>query len=313
MPNFAFLGVGGYIAPRHFEAINAVGGRTVLAHDPNDSVGILDRYTQDVEFYTDFERFQSRWDDFQGTDKNIDWLSICSPNYLHAPQMRFGLSRGANVICEKPLVLEMSEIDELREYEQKYGKKVNTILQLRVHDAIIGLKQSIESEKKSEKHQIELTYLTSRGPWYHESWKGDPKKSGGLATNIGVHFFDMLTWIFGNMETLDVHYKTDHLVSGVMSLEKADVTWVLSVDKKYLPEAAVQQGKTTYRSITVDGKEIEFSEGFTDLHKRVYERSVAGQGFGLMDALPAIQLVEKIRKESPIGTQKTSHKLLRNL
>ena len=313
MSNFAFLGVGGYIAPRHFEAINAMGARTVLAHDPNDSVGILDRYTQDVEFYTDFERFQSRWDDFRGTDKQIDWLSICSPNYLHAPQMRFGLSHGAHVICEKPLVLEMSEIDELRAYEDKFAKKVNTILQLRVHDAIIGLKNKIDSQKKSEKYKIELTYLTSRGPWYHESWKGDSKKSGGLATNIGVHFFDMLTWIFGGMETLRVHFKSDSVVAGVMELEKANVTWVLSVDKKYLPKEAIQQGKTTYRSVTVDGQEIEFSEGFTDLHKRVYERSMSGHGFGLQDALPAIQLVEKIRKENAIGVQSDSHLLLRSL
>lgn len=313
MANFAFLGVGGYIAPRHFEAINQTGNRTVLAHDPNDSVGILDRYTQDVEFYTDFERFESRWDAFRGTEKQIDWLSICSPNYLHSPHMKFGLSHGANVICEKPLVLDKSEINELREYEAKYGKSVNTILQLRVHDALIGLKKQVESENKSSKYQIELTYLTSRGPWYHESWKGDPKKSGGLATNIGVHFFDMLTWIFGKVEKLDLHYKDDHIVSGLMSLEKADVRWILSVDRKYLPAEAVKAGKTTYRSITVDGKEIEFSEGFTDLHKKVYEKSLAGNGFSLMDAAPAIELVEMIRFASPTGVQATSHPVLRSL
>jgi UDP-N-acetyl-2-amino-2-deoxyglucuronate dehydrogenase len=313
MANFAFLGVGGYIAPRHFEAINATGNRTVLAHDPNDSVGILDRYTQDVEFYTDFERFESRWYDFSKTDKQIEWLSICSPNYLHASHMRFGLSHGANVICEKPLVLESHEIDELLEYESKFGKKVNTILQLRVHEALIELKNRVVAEKKSDKYQIELTYLTSRGPWYHESWKGDSKKSGGLATNIGVHFFDMLTWIFGPMENLELHYKNDHVVSGIMSLQKADVCWALSVDRKFLPQEAVRQGKTTYRSITVDGKEIEFSEGFTDLHKRVYEKSLSGDGFSLVEARSAIELVEKIRLAEPKGIQKNSHPVLRNL
>jgi len=313
MANFAFLGVGGYIAPRHFEAINATGNRTVLAHDPNDSVGILDRYTQDVEFYTDFARFESRWKDFKGTDKEIQWLSICSPNYLHAPQMKFGLSNGADVICEKPLVLETREIADLQEYEAKYGKKVNTILQLRVHDALIALKKSVESEKKSGKYEIELTYLTSRGPWYHESWKGDSKKSGGLATNIGVHFFDMLTWIFGRVETLELHHKDDHIVSGLMTLEKANVRWVLSVDRKFLPPEAVKAGKTTYRSITVDGREIEFSEGFTELHKRVYEQVLAGKGYGLADAANAIELVEMIRHAQPQGVQKTSHAVLREL
>lgn len=313
MANFAFLGVGGYIAPRHFEAINATGNRTVLAYDPMDSVGILDRYTQDVEFFTDFERFQSRWDDFEGTDRSIDWLSVCSPNYLHASHMRFGLSRGAHVICEKPLVLESQEISELQKYEDKYGKRVNTVLQLRVHDAILGLKEAVDSKSKSEKYNIDLTYLTSRGPWYHESWKGDVRKSGGLATNIGVHFFDMLTWIFGPVEDLSVHIRTDHIVSGVMALEKANVTWVLSVDRKYLPQEAVAAGKTTFRSIRVDGKEIEFSEGFTELHKRIYEGALKGEGFGLQDARPAIEMVERIRNEDPVGIQGNSHSLLRSL
>ncbi len=313
MANFAFVGVGGYIAPRHFEAINATGNRTVLAYDPNDSVGILDRYTQDVEFFTDFEGFQSKWDDFKGTEKNIDWLSICSPNYLHAPQMRFGLSRGANIICEKPLVLEAKEIDELKKYEDRFSKKVNTVLQLRVHDAILNLKNTIDSQMKNEKYKVDLTYLTSRGPWYHASWKGNVKKSGGLATNIGVHFFDMLTWIFGGLENLEVHVKNDFVVSGNLVLEKADVTWALSVDRKFLPKEAVRNGKTTYRSITVDGKEVEFSEGFTDLHKRIYEGALADKGFSLDDARPAIEIVEKIRIEDATGIRKHSHPLLRSL
>ncbi|MBY0383928.1 Gfo/Idh/MocA family oxidoreductase [bacterium] len=311
--NFAFMGVGGYIAPRHFEAINATGNKTVLAYDPNDSVGILDRYTQDVEFYTNFEVFSSRWEALADTEKKINWLSICSPNYLHASQMKYGLSKGAHVICEKPLVLDTRELHELKEYEQKYGTRVNTILQLRVHDALISLKNKVDAEKRNGKYQIELTYLTSRGPWYHESWKGNVKKSGGLATNIGVHFFDMLTWIFGRTESLDLHFKNESIVSGVMSLEKADVRWVLSVDRRFLPPEAVKAGKTTYRSITVDEQEIEFSEGFTDLHKKVYERSLAGNGFGLEDARTGIELVEKIRLAEPRGIQTTSHPVLRNL
>lgn len=313
MKNFAFLGVGGYIAPRHIQAINDTGNRTVLAHDPNDSVGILDRYTQDVSFYTDFERFESKWEELKGTDKEISWLSICSPNYLHSSHMQFGLSHGADVICEKPLVLETSEINQLKDIESKHGKSVNTILQLRVHDAIVALKNKVDAQNKSDKYEIDLTYLTSRGPWYHESWKGDHKKSGGLTTNIGIHFFDMLTWIFGKIERNETHIKTDHITSGYMELERARVKWVLSVDRKYLPESAVQSGMTTYRSISVDGEEIEFSGGFTDLHTKVYEQTLNGNGFGLDDAYTAIKIVEDIRTAEALGLRDNSHALVKQL
>jgi UDP-N-acetyl-2-amino-2-deoxyglucuronate dehydrogenase len=313
MKNFAFLGVGGYIAPRHIQAISDTGNRTVLAYDPNDSVGILDRYTQDVAFYTEFERFKSHWDELRNTDKKIDWLSICSPNYLHSSQLKFGLSQGVDVICEKPLVLTSGEINVLKEYENQFSQKINTILQLRVHDSIVKLKEKVESEKRNEKYDIDLTYLTSRGPWYHESWKGDVKKSGGLTTNIGVHFFDMLTWLFGDIEKNEVHVKNDFISSGYMELEKARVKWVLSVDRKYLPESAVKAGMTTYRSITIDNEEIEFSGGFTDLHTKVYKRTLSGNGFGLDDTASAIKIVEDIRNSNEIGLMSNSHSLLRKL
>jgi UDP-N-acetyl-2-amino-2-deoxyglucuronate dehydrogenase len=255
MKNFAIIGVGGYIAPRHIQAINDTNNRTVCATDVNDSVGILDRYTQDVAFFTDFERFQEHIESLKGTDREVNFVTICSPNYLHTPHMKFALSQGCDVICEKPLVLNESQIDEIKAYEEKYGKKVFTILQLRVHDSIIALKEKIEKENKEDKHEIVLTYLTSRGPWYHESWKGNHKKSGGLPSNIGIHFYDMLTWIFGGVQKNEIHKKNDYMASGYIELEKAKVKWFLSVDRKYLPKEATDKGMTTYRSITVDGNE----------------------------------------------------------
>lgn len=313
MKNFAFLGVAGYIAPRHFEAINHTGNRTVIAHDPNDSVGILDRYTQDVEYYQDFERFQSRWAELDGGDRHISWLSVCSPNYLHSAHMRLGLSQGCNVICEKPLVIDEKELDSLLNYEQKFGKKINTVLQLRVHDSIVALKQKINAANSKEKYDVELTYLTSRGPWYHESWKGQGKKSGGLATNIGVHFFDMLMWVFGPVLTSNLHIMNDHIVSGTMELEKARVNWALSIDRKYLPAEAIRNGQSTFRSIKVNTEEIEFSTGFTDLHNRVYEQALAGHGYGVEDARPAIKMVSQLRGANAIGINASSHWLLRSL
>lgn len=312
MKNFAVLGVGGYIAPRHIQAINDTGNKIVAAMDVNDSVGILDRYTQDVAFYTDFEIFENHIDSLKGTKDQIDFVSICSPNHLHSAHMKFGLRNGCDVICEKPLVLRESEIDELKEYEEKYGKKINTVLQLRVHDSIIELKNKIEKEGKTD-HEIELTYLTSRGPWYHQSWKGNTQKSGGLTSNIGIHFFDMLTWIFGDLKKNELHMANDFMTSGYMELEKAKVKWVLSVDKKYLPESAQKEGKTTYRSITVDGDEIEFSGGFTDLHTKVYEGAVSGKGYGLEDARTAIRIVDQLRGKAPMGVQVNSHPMLKGL
>jgi len=312
MKNFAILGVGGYIAPRHIQAINDTGNRTVTAMDVNDSVGILDRYTQDVEFFKDFERFESHVDSLKGTDKQVDFVSICSPNHLHSSHMKFALKNGCDVICEKPLVLNESDIDELKSYEKKYGKKINTVLQLRVHDSIIELRDKISKNPK-EKFEVELTYLTSRGPWFHESWKGITQKSGGLTSNIGIHFFDMLTWIFGDLKKNELHLSSNLMASGYMELEKANVKWVLSVDRKYLPQSAIDKNMTTYRSITVDGDEIEFSGGFTDLHTKVYKEAVAGNGYGLEDARTAVRIVDQLRTQNPMGVQENSHQMIKEL
>lgn len=292
--NFAIIGVGGYIAPRHIEAIRDLGHNLVAAYDKNDSVGIMDRYFPDCMFFTDFERFESFVDSLKGTQNQIDYVSICTPNFMHASHIKFALSHGAHAICEKPLVLFEKDIDDLLGYEQKFNKRVYTVLQLRVHDAILALKQKVESEKK-ENYEVDLSYMTSRGQWYHESWKGDARKSGGLSTNIGVHFFDMLTWIFGDAKEIQVLEKSATLEKGTLLLEKAKVRWSLTIDRKYLPADAVAAGKTTFRSIKIDGKEFEFSEGFTELHKRVYTDVLSGKGYGLESARAAIKIVEKIR------------------
>jgi UDP-N-acetyl-2-amino-2-deoxyglucuronate dehydrogenase len=295
MKNFAVIGVGGYIAPRHLEAIKATGNKLVAAYDTKDSVGILDRYFPDCKFFTDFERFESYVESIKETSDRLDYVSICSPNYLHSSHIKFALRHGAHAICEKPLVLHESEIDELASYEKKFDRKVYTILQLRVHDAILSLKQKVEKLGKSD-HKIDLTYLTSRGNWYFESWKGDEKKSGGLSTNIGVHFFDMLTWIFGNLKKVEIIEKTPSMERGYVELDKAKVNWMLSVDKNLLPKEALSSGKTTFRSIKIDGEEFEFSEGFTELHNRVYEGILSGKGYGLEAARTAIRIVENLRK-----------------
>tara|TARA_Y100000768_G_scaffold388083_2_gene382061 strand:+ start:33536 stop:34474 length:939 start_codon:yes stop_codon:yes gene_type:complete len=310
--NFALLGVGGYIAPRHIQAINDTGNRLVAAMDVNDSVGILDRYTQDVAFYTSFESFASHLNELRDSGSQVDYLSICSPNHLHSDHMKFGMRNGCDVICEKPLVLFESQIDDLKSYEQKFGNQVNTVLQLRVHDSIIALKDKIQKSDKND-YEVELTYLTSRGPWYHQSWKGISQKSGGLTSNIGIHFFDMLTWIFGDLHRNEIHMANNYLTSGYMELERAKVKWVLSVDRKYLPVSAVKENKTTYRSITVEGDEIEFSGGFTDLHTKVYQQVVDGKGYGLEDARVAIRIVDQLRDKTPMGIQEYSHPLIKDL
>lgn len=292
--NFAIIGIGGYIAPRHIEAIRDLGHTLVAAYDKNDSVGIMDRYFPDCMFFTEFERFEGFVDSLKGTSQQIDYVAICTPNYLHSSHIKFALSHGADAICEKPLVLNESDIDELAQYEKKYGKKVYTVLQLRVHDAIVALKKQI-SENPEKHHDVKLTYMTSRGQWYHESWKGDVKKSGGLSTNIGVHFFDMLTWIFGSAKGITVAEKNSTVERGSLILEKANVDWSLTIDRSLLPQEAVKTGKTTFRSIKIDGKEFEFSEGFTELHKRVYSDILSGKGYGLESARAAISIVEKIR------------------
>lgn len=300
--NFAIIGVGGYIAPRHLEAIKELGGNLVAAYDKNDSVGIMDRYFPDCEFFTDFERFESCLQNLKLLNKPIDFVSICTPNHLHLPHLQFALRLGAHAICEKPLVLHTHDIDQLISIERQTGKRVFTVLQLRVHDAILKLKEKIVSEKanrKNEKYNIDLVYMTSRGNWYHESWKGDPRKSGGLSTNIGVHFFDMLTWIFGPAKDIKMTEKSATIEKGFVELENAKVNWMLTIDKSKLPIEALQAGKTTYRSIKIDGTEFEFSEGFTELHKKVYTDVLQDRGYGLEHARAAISIVEKIR-EMPV-------------
>lgn len=293
--NFAIIGVGGYIAPRHLRSIRDTGNTLVAAVDPKDSVGILDQYSFDVKFFTEIERFDRHLEKLRRgpEEKRIHYVSVCSPNYLHDAHCRLALRIGADVICEKPLVINPWNFDALEELEVETGHRINTILQLRVHPELINLKQSLQEE--DGQHDVVLTYITSRGPWYHVSWKGQQDKSGGVATNIGVHFFDLLLWLFGPAASLKVYHSDNSCMSGFIELERARVRWFLSVDAEDLPAQAKAVGKTTYRSITVDGKEVEFSEGFTDLHTRVYEETLAGRGFGIAEARPSIKLTYGIR------------------
>jgi len=284
--NFAVIGVGGYIAPRHLRAIRDTGNRLVAAVDPKDSVGVLDQYSYDVKFFTEIERFDRHLEKLRRgpeTDR-VHFVSICSPNYLHDSHCRLALRAGADVICEKPLVINPWNLDALEEIEAETKRRIHTILQLRVHPALIALRESLQ--KEGNMHDVELTYITSRGPWYQVSWKGHEDKSGGVATNIGIHFFDLLMWLFGSVGGVKVHHADEQRMSGFIELERARVRWYLSVDKDDLPASVKAAGKTTYRSITVDGKEVEFSEGFTDLHTRVYEEILAGHGFGIKEARP---------------------------
>lgn len=292
MTSFALIGAAGYIAPRHMTAIKANGGDLKVAYDPNDSVGIIDSHFPQAHFFTEFERFDRHVDKLRRRGEQLDYVSICSPNYLHDAHIRFGLRAGADVICEKPLVLNPWNIDGLAEIEQQTGRRVNTILQLRLHPAIQALKERIATS--NERHAVDLTYITSRGRWYHASWKGDEAKSGGVATNIGVHFFDMLAYVFGPLQSQTASLRQPERAGGMLSYEKADVRWFLSVDANDLPDA-VKGKKTTYRSITLDGEEVEFSEGFTDLHTRSYEEILAGRGYGLEDVRFCVEVVSQFR------------------
>ncbi len=293
--NFAVIGAGGYIAPRHLRAIRDTGNRLVAAVDPKDSVGLLDQYSFDVKFFTEIERFDRHLEKLRrGPEENrVHYISVCSPNYLHDAHCRLALRVGADAICEKPLVINPWNFDALEELETETKRRIHTILQLRVHPELIKLKHSLQTT--AGQHEVVLTYVTSRGPWYHVSWKGQPDKSGGVATNIGVHFFDLLLWLFGSVGEIRVYHSDDQRMSGFMELECARVRWFLSVDTQDLPLTAKAAGKTTFRSITVDGKEVEFSEGFTDLHTRVYEETLAGRGFGIAEARPSIELTYAIR------------------
>ena len=300
--NFALIGAGGYIAPRHMQAIRDTGHRLVAAYDPNDSVGIIDSYFPEADFFTEFERFDRHVDKRRRAnhEKRVDFVSICSPNYLHDSHMRFALRSDADAICEKPLVLNPWNIDGLQEMERDSGRRVNTILQLRVHPAIIALREKVLAGAGDAKHDVDLTYITSRGNWYLQSWKGDERKSGGIATNIGVHFFDMLHYIFGALQQNIVHLYEPTKAAGYLEYEHARVRWFLSVDVEDVPAAARSAGQRTYRSITVDGEEIEFSGGFTDLHTRSYEEILAGRGFGLEENRVAIETVASIRGAKPV-------------
>ena len=311
--NFAITGVGGYIAPRHLKAIKDTGTRLIAACDPNDSVGILDRYFTDVKFFTEFERFDRHLEKLRraNTDGRVHYVSICSPNYLHDAHCRFALRIGADAICEKPLVLNPWNIDALAELEQESGRKISTILQLRVHPALIALREKLQKERPTKKHQVVLTYITSRGLWYLVSWKGQGDRSGGLATNIGIHFFDLLIWLFGGVQESQVHVATPNKVVGYLELERAQVRWFLSIDRSDLPKEALAKDQTTYRSITIDGVEVEFSEGFTELHTDVYKQTLAGKGFGLEDARASVTLAHDIRVAQPMGVNDQSHIILK--
>jgi len=295
--NFAITGVAGYIAPRHLRAIKETGSRLVAAVDPHDSVGILDRYFFNVAYFREFERFDRHIDKLRRnrSDEAVDYVSICSPNYLHDAHIRFALREEADAICEKPLVLNPWNCDALQELEREAGRKVYTVLQLRLHPTVQALKKKFSSD--NGKHEVELKYITSRGKWYLYSWKGDLEQSGGLATNIGIHFFDMLMWIFGPVTDMEVHEAEHTRTSGELELKRAHVKWQLSIDHADLPEVCEKNGQTTYRSVNIDGEEVEFSEGFTDLHTNVYENILAGNGFGIEDARPSIELVHRIRSK----------------
>ncbi|TLP37790.1 Gfo/Idh/MocA family oxidoreductase [Arcobacter arenosus] len=308
---FGLIGASGYIAPRHMKAISETGNELVAALDPYDGIGIMDSHFPQASFFTEFERFDRFVDKYhRESDKRIDYMAITTPNYLHDAHIRFALKSGCDAICEKPLVLNPHNIDQLKVIEQETGKKVNNILQLRLHPSIIALKEKVQKELEKNPNRIydiDLTYLTSRGKWYFVSWKGDESKSGGIASNIGVHFYDMLSWIFGEVKENIVHLKQPDSNAGLLRLKNANVRWFLSVNYDYIPVEVKAQGQTTFRSITVEGEEIEFSGGFKDLHTRSYEEILAGNGFGLDEAYGSIDIVSQIRKMTAIGLKNDYH------
>ena len=294
MKNFALIGAAGFIAPRHLKAIKDTGNNLVAAMDKFDSVGIIDSYFPHADFFTEFERFDRHIDKLKRQGKRVDYVSICSPNYLHDSHIRFALRQHADAICEKPLVLNPWNVDALEEIEKETGKKIYTILQLRLHPAIIKLREEVLANP-DKKFEVDLTYITSRGKWYYHSWKGEESKSGGIATNIGIHFFDMLLWIFGDLKKVEMEKQdVDHAV-GVLELSRARIKWFLSINEDHLPATVKKEGKRTHRSLKMDGKEIEFSDGFTDLHTTSYQEILKGNGFGLTEARPSIELAHKIR------------------
>jgi len=307
LKTFALIGVGGYIAERHLKAIKETGNTLVAALDKHDSVGKLDNYFPKADFFIEFERFDRHIDKLRRQNKSVDYVSICTPNYLHDAHIRFALRQGAEAICEKPLVLNPWNIDGLVLMEKETQKKINTILQLRLHPSIIQLKKEIDESPSGKIYDIDLTYITSRGNWYFTSWKADVEKSGGITTNIGIHFFDMLIWIFGNVKKSIVHILEPKRAAGYLMLEKANIRWYLSVDEMALPDDFISKGKRTYRSLIINKKEFEFSEGFTDLHTLSYIKILEGNGFGVEDARPSIELSYEIRNAKSEGLKGDYH------
>ena len=305
--NFALIGVAGYIAPRHLKAIADTGNNLLVAYDCFDSVGRLDSFFPDCHFFTENEKFDRFCKRRMKTDNPLHYTSICTPNHTHEAFIRYGLQLGTDVICEKPIVLNPENIDSLLEMERKTGKKAYTILQLRLHDSIAALKKKIDAGPKDKIYDVELTYITSRGKWYYASWKGDISKSGGIATNIGVHFYDMLQWIFGTVKRNVVHVMSPDRVAGYLELEKARIRYFLSINSAYLPEDAVRGEKRTYRTISIDGSEFEFSEGFTELHTLSYRKILDGKGFRISEARNSIEIVSDIRHATPIGLKGDYH------
>jgi UDP-N-acetyl-2-amino-2-deoxyglucuronate dehydrogenase len=302
MKNFAVIGVAGYVAPRHLNAIKETGNRLVAAVDPNDSVGILDRYSDEVRYFPEIERFDRHVDKLRRgpAEQRIEWVTICSPNYLHDAHIRLALRNGANVLCEKPIVLNPWNLDAIQQMELETGRRVFTVLQLRVHPQLMALHERLHARTPLRRAQVSLVYVTSRGPWYQVSWKGSEEKSGGIATNIGVHLFDLLIWLFGKPVHSTLSVKELSRMSGDLELEHADVKWLLSTNRADLPPAVREKGAATYRLITIDDEPVEFSEGFADLHTEVYRRTLQGEGFGIDEARASIALVSKIRRTAAV-------------
>ena len=297
MKNFILIGAAGYIAPRHMKAIKETGNNLIAAYDPYDGVGVIDSHFPNANFFTEFERFDRHVEKLKRVGTKIDYVSICSPNYLHDSHIRYGLRIGADVICEKPLVLNPWNVDALIELEAEYKNNVHTILQLRHHEAILELKDKIANGPVDKVYDIDLTYITSRGNWYYTSWKGNVEKSGGIASNIGVHFFDMLQWIFGPVENSSADIKTKDTNSGKLTFKQANVNWYLSINADNLPQQAKNDGLSTFRNLSIEGEEIEFSKGFTDLHTISYQHILDGKGYGLADAKSSIEIVSEIRNQ----------------
>lgn len=307
--NFAMTGVAGFVAPRHLKAIHDTGNRLVAAVDPHDAVGLLDRYAFDVRFFTEFERFDRHLEKLRrGSDaERVNYLTVCSPNYLHDSHIRLALRVGADAICEKPLVINPWNLDGLKELEAETGRRVYTVLQLRLHPSLVAFRERLQAEPR-RRRVVQLAYLTARGRWYDVSWKGVDERSGGIVTNIGIHFFDLLVWLFGDVQSSEVHLREGKRAAGTMALANADVTWYLSAESEDLPFTPQPGSKTTFRSITVDGEQLEFSDGFTDLHTRVYDEILSGRGFGIDDARPSIELSHRIR-HTPITAPAAAEQL----